>query len=144
VIRHVQRAKLDLVVQTLETLRNRIDERFPDSGLGRVADELLRAGKETGPLLERIRRPNRLLRVGIGTAVVAVAMLTPVVNSVAETNTVASRPPFQRITDPGVNPVPWTCSVKFGSPIVADGGTSAVTVGATMPDHVRMSAVGHS
>jgi hypothetical protein len=61
--------KLELIVQTLATLRNRIQERFPGSGLGRVAEELLRNAETTGPLLEQLRRPNWLLRVGVGLAV---------------------------------------------------------------------------
>jgi hypothetical protein len=57
--------KLEMIVQTLETLNNRIQERFPASGLGRVADDLVRIGRESGPLLDKVRKPNRWLRVGI-------------------------------------------------------------------------------
>jgi hypothetical protein len=61
--------KLELILNTLDRLQNRIAERFPDSGLSQVAQELHRVGEETGPVLERIRRPNRLLRAGIMIAV---------------------------------------------------------------------------
>jgi len=65
--------KLDLVVNTLRALRSRIEERFPGSGLGHVAEELIRVAEETGPFIERLRRPNWLLRVAIATAVSGLA-----------------------------------------------------------------------
>ena len=64
--------KLELIVKTLATLRNRIQERFPGSGLGRVAEELLRNAEQTGPLLEQLRRPNWLIRAGVGLAVAVI------------------------------------------------------------------------
>jgi hypothetical protein len=67
--------KLDLIVATLATLHQRIDERFPDSGLARVASELLKVARETGPVVERIRKPNRLLRAGVGIAVALIVVL---------------------------------------------------------------------
>jgi hypothetical protein len=67
--------KLELILNTLDRLRNRIAERFPDSGLSKVAEELYRVGVETGPVLQRIRRPNRLLRAGIGIAVALIVAL---------------------------------------------------------------------
>ena len=47
-------------------LRRRIHERFPGSGLGGVAKELERIASGAQGRLERITRPNVLLRVGIG------------------------------------------------------------------------------
>jgi hypothetical protein len=64
--------RLELILTTLATLHGRISERFPGSGLSQVAQELYRIGKETGPILERIRRPNALLRVGI---IITVALI---------------------------------------------------------------------
>ena len=64
--------KLDLILRTLATLRSRIAERFPDSGLSRVADELQHTGEDIGPVLDRLRSPNRLLRAGV---VIAVALI---------------------------------------------------------------------
>ena len=69
--------KLDLIVETLERLRNRIAERFPGSGLSNVAEELHRTAIDTDPILEQIRRPNLALRVGIGIAVLLI--LVPVI-----------------------------------------------------------------
>lgn len=67
--------RLDAVLKTLDTLRKRISERFPDSGLSRVAEELHGIGVETGPVLDRIRRPNRLLRAGVAAAVALIVVL---------------------------------------------------------------------
>ena len=67
--------QLDLIVRTLESLQQRIEERFPASGLSRVAAELLRVARETGAVLERVRRPNRLLRAGVAIAVVLIALV---------------------------------------------------------------------
>jgi hypothetical protein len=61
--------KLDRIQATLETLRDRITERFPESSLSGVAGELCRIAADTGPVLERVRRPNRLLRAGVAVAV---------------------------------------------------------------------------
>lgn len=58
--------RLDLILATLRRLQSRIQERFPDSGLSRIAAELHRVAEETGPILERARRPNLLVRVGVG------------------------------------------------------------------------------
>jgi len=67
--------QLDLIVKTLESLQQRIEERFPGSGLSRVASELLSVARQTGPVLERVRRPNRVLRGGIVVAVVLIAVV---------------------------------------------------------------------
>ena len=67
--------KLDLILRTLVTLRSRISERFPDSGLSRVADELQQTGEDLGPVLDRLRHPNRLLRAGVVLAVALVVFL---------------------------------------------------------------------
>jgi len=67
--------QLDLIVNTLETLHQRIEERFPASGLSRVAGELLQVAGETGPVLERVRKPNRVLRAGIVVVVVLIAVV---------------------------------------------------------------------
>jgi hypothetical protein len=66
--------KLELIVETLATLHNRIAERFPGSGLSKVAQELHRNAVETEPILEQIRRPNLPLRIGIGIAVALIVV----------------------------------------------------------------------
>ena len=67
--------RLDLILKTLAALQRRISERFPGSGLGHVAAELHGIGEETGPVLARIRRPNRLVRGGVGIAIALIVVL---------------------------------------------------------------------
>ena len=61
------------IVATLEALKRRIDERFPDSGIGQVAGELLQVGQESSDRVERIQRPHIPLRIVVGVLVVAVS-----------------------------------------------------------------------
>lgn len=60
---------------TLVNLRRRIGERFPGSGLERVAAELCRIGDETGPIIERAARPHWPLRTLVGVATLVVVVL---------------------------------------------------------------------
>jgi hypothetical protein len=64
------------VQETLGNLRNRIVERFPGSGLGQVASELCSIAQETGPILERLRRPSWTVRVLVGLAVLVLLALS--------------------------------------------------------------------
>ena len=66
---------LELIQETIGTLHRRISERFPDSSLARVAAELERIGRDTGPVIERARRPILWLRVVVGLAVVLIGAL---------------------------------------------------------------------
>src|SRR5881394_1305483 len=54
------------IVETLALLEKRISERFPDSSLRKVATELHGISEEAVVRSDRIRRPNILLRCGIG------------------------------------------------------------------------------
>ena len=56
----------DRIVETIALLRRRIDERFPDSGLGRVCATLLDIGQRTKERLDWVERPNFWLRTGTG------------------------------------------------------------------------------
>jgi hypothetical protein len=67
--------RIELIEKTLADLRNRIEERFPDSGLGRVSTELVGIAQETGRVLDRIRQPRVLVRIGIGLALTVIAAL---------------------------------------------------------------------
>jgi hypothetical protein len=53
------------IVETAESLERRIGERFPSSGLERVAGELVGVAQRAAARSERIQRPNRLLQAGI-------------------------------------------------------------------------------
>lgn len=73
--------QLDRIGETIGQLENRIAERFPDSGLSRVAAELHRMAGAGTPLMARLRRPVWVLRVAavVGIAAIlgiAVALLT--------------------------------------------------------------------
>jgi hypothetical protein len=64
----------DKIHQTVERLRQRIADLFPDSGLSSVAAELVQLSREAAARAETIRRPNFLLRAGLvllGLAVLA-------------------------------------------------------------------------
>jgi len=52
------------IVETIATLRRRIDERFPGSGLGRVCATLLDIGQRTRERIDWVQRPNLWLRTG--------------------------------------------------------------------------------
>lgn len=56
----------DKIVETVAQLERRIQERFPDSGLVRVAGELHLIARESVVRAQQIRRPNIGLRIGIG------------------------------------------------------------------------------
>jgi hypothetical protein len=54
----------DKLLETAEKIRQRITERFPDSGLSRVAAEIIQITKDAIGRAEVIRRPNLWLRAG--------------------------------------------------------------------------------
>lgn len=53
------------IIATCKTLRQRIGERFPSSGLFRVAEEVLAVASEAQARAELIRRPHVPLRIAI-------------------------------------------------------------------------------
>jgi hypothetical protein len=63
--------ELSHVTETLRRLRRRIEERFPESSLGQVAEELCQVADATGPVIEKLGRPNWVVRgiVGLGVLV---------------------------------------------------------------------------
>jgi hypothetical protein len=58
------------IIQTLERLRDRIGERFPQSGLSRVSEELLAVANDASLTVAYLRRPNWLARGAAATAIV--------------------------------------------------------------------------
>lgn len=54
------------IIMTVETLHNRIEERFPDSGLGRLAGNLHTIAASTVEDLRWVTRPLLPLRIAIG------------------------------------------------------------------------------
>jgi hypothetical protein len=67
--------RADKIVETQERLQQRIVKRFPTSGLGEVAGELLAVAKAAAVRAESIRRPNVPLRLAVATLLVAAAVL---------------------------------------------------------------------
>jgi hypothetical protein len=57
------------ILNTIETLAKRIDERFPGIGLGRVCHELLKIAEESQKRSDWIGKPQRSLRLIVGAVV---------------------------------------------------------------------------
>ena len=64
-----------LIVTTIARLRERIEERFPGSGLGRVSGELLALTDESTACVAYLRRPHWPIRIAVGLAIALVAAL---------------------------------------------------------------------
>jgi hypothetical protein len=58
--------KHEKIIETVDRLQRRIEERFPNSSLGRVCLELKRIAEENAARSERIAHPNWGLRLGVG------------------------------------------------------------------------------
>lgn len=54
------------IVETVQALRERIEERFPGSGLGKVVSELLAVARENAARAHWIQRPHLALRAASG------------------------------------------------------------------------------
>jgi hypothetical protein len=63
------------IVETIAMIVRRIDERFPESGLGNVGRELHQISKEAVLRAEEIRRPQTSLRAVIGLLVTIIVAL---------------------------------------------------------------------
>jgi hypothetical protein len=67
---HAPILKAEFIVKTVERLRARITERFPESGLAKVAAGLSDTARTTAARVENLSKPNYLLRA---VAVLAIA-----------------------------------------------------------------------
>ena len=63
------------ILRTLERLKLRIAERFPGSGLSKVADELIVVGKEVTETVAYLKQPNYLVRIPVAIAIVLMLVL---------------------------------------------------------------------
>jgi hypothetical protein len=77
------------IIRTIEALRERIAERFPQSNLRAVCEQFLQVAKDVGRCDAYLRRPNWLLRALAAVAIVALAAL---VVAVFERGTVGELP----------------------------------------------------
>ena len=78
------------IVDTLHTLSQRIEERFPGSGLSRVVRELLAIARQTETNVSYLRRPLWPLRVATAAFVAAVLVVLGVAAVLAYTRILAS------------------------------------------------------
>ena len=77
-------------IETLQTLKNRIGERFDGTSLERVADELCTIAGESRAKIEWIDRPHRGLRVAVfGVVLIALAVLWFGINELVKSHTEA-------------------------------------------------------
>ena len=67
----------DRIEATLETLHQRIQERFPNRGLANLCKQLLEIAREDKRKLSYVAQPNIWLRIGVGVAIAlgAIALL---------------------------------------------------------------------
>src|SRR5262245_9797506 len=71
--RHLDSEK---IIKTVETLKGRIERRFPESGLSKVAEELLVVAKETVNRTVWIQKPHLPLRAAaVASTLVIIALL---------------------------------------------------------------------
>jgi hypothetical protein len=70
------------ILSTLSTLALRIEERFPGSGLGRVAQELISIAEETQRNMEFLRRPFWPIRIAAIVSILVMLLLLGVAISV--------------------------------------------------------------
>ena len=62
-ISHYRTLDESKIIDTLTALRDRIEKQFPDSGLGRVADELIAVGAEVADCAGYLNSPNWPIRI---------------------------------------------------------------------------------
>jgi len=102
------------ILRTLEQLKLRIAERFPGSGLSRVAEELLSVGTEVSETVLYLKRPHYGIRVAAGIAivvmVVVLAMLVTTVlfgssESLARPRNLQELGPWVQLMESGINNV---------------------------------------
>lgn len=102
------------IASTLERLRNRIAERFPGSGLSRVATELLAVAGETEALTAYLRRPHWPIRIGVGLLIAAMAVvLVAVVFTVRLPGGVSALSEFVQATEAAISDLVFLGAAVF-------------------------------
>jgi hypothetical protein len=92
------------IVATADALGRRIGERFPDSGLLRVSQELLAVAVATEPRVERLRQPHWPIRTAASAALfVILAIVAAVVVSVKVRTDITGWADFFQGLDAAVN-----------------------------------------
>jgi Flp pilus assembly pilin Flp len=98
------------IVETAHTLRQRINERFPDSGLSRVAGELHVVAQEADNVSAWLARPLWPIRIAVGLAaaliaVVSVAALVAMLTAVKPAHAFTSIAELLIGLDAGINDI---------------------------------------
>ena len=75
ILTNYRRLDSQKIIETVKALQGRIQRRFPGSGLGNVAAELLKVAEETVKRTEWIQRPHLILRFIAGVLSLAVVAL---------------------------------------------------------------------
>src|ERR687895_617543 len=76
------------IIGTIERLCTRIDERFPNSGLGRVCKELLTIARESQQRSAWIAKPQKSLRIVVGVLIglIVIVLVLVLANSTLPSN----------------------------------------------------------
>lgn len=72
---HYRQLDESKIIATLTALRDRIDNQFPDSGLGRVADEMIAVGSEVADCAEYLNSRNWPIRIFAGLLIAAMIVV---------------------------------------------------------------------
>ena len=72
---HYRQLDESKIIATLTALRDRIDNQFPDSGLGRVADEMIAVGSEVADCSDYLKAPNWPIRIFAGLLITAMIVV---------------------------------------------------------------------
>jgi hypothetical protein len=94
------------IIETIARLRDRIAERFPESGLSRVAGDLLILARSAEAHLPFLREPHRGLRVAVGVGIVLLLLIViAAAVSVGIEARIADLTHFLQAVESGINDV---------------------------------------
>lgn len=93
------------IIDTISVLGNRIDERFPDSGLTRVADTLLGLAEKARDSTDELTRPILGLRIASGLLVslIVLGLIATVVSLANATGSTMTAIDFIQTLEAGIN-----------------------------------------
>lgn len=102
------------ILETLERLKLRIAERFPGSGLSKVADELLTVAGEVSATVRYLGKPNYLIRVGVGLAIVfIVGLVASLIATVRWPSKLSGLSEVVQLVDNGINDIVFLAIAIF-------------------------------
>src|SRR5262249_46961736 len=102
------------ILATLMRLRARISERFADSGLARVATELLAVGHESAARVEYLRRPLWPVRAAVAAVLAAIALvLVAIATTVRMPTGINGLAAFVQATESAINDLLFLAAAVF-------------------------------